>query len=83
LPCFTHTETTSANNGAGTYRTDCQQGTITSLVVAADGTLEPNFTRFAMREKRQVIEGNGVQGVRFAELASSQLHIASMGGYPQ
>jgi hypothetical protein len=34
-----------------------------------------------MREKGQVIEGNGVQGVRFAELASSQFQIAGLGGY--
>jgi hypothetical protein len=34
-----------------------------------------------MREKGQVIEGNGVKGVRFAELASSQFQIAGLGGY--
>ena len=32
-------ESASANNGAGTYNSDCQQGTITSFVVASDGTL--------------------------------------------
>lgn len=34
-----NTESASANNGAGTYNSDCQQGTITSFVVASDGTL--------------------------------------------
>jgi len=34
-----NTETSAENNGAGAYNTDCQQGTITSFVVAADGTL--------------------------------------------
>lgn len=34
-----NTESTSANNGAGPYNTDCQQGTITSFLVASDGTL--------------------------------------------
>ena len=34
-----NTESAAENNGAGAYNTDCQQGTITSFVVAADGTL--------------------------------------------
>lgn len=34
-----NTESASANNGAGTYNSDCQQGTITAFVVASDGTL--------------------------------------------
>jgi hypothetical protein len=34
-----------------------------------------------MREKGQVIEGNGVQGVRFAKLPLSQFQIAGLGGY--
>jgi len=34
-----NTESASENNGAGAYNTDCQQGTITSFRVAADGTL--------------------------------------------
>lgn len=34
-----NTESFSANNGAGAYNTDCQQGTITSFVIASDGTL--------------------------------------------
>jgi 6-phosphogluconolactonase (cycloisomerase 2 family) len=34
-----NTESANQNNGAGTYNTDCQQGTITSFRVAADGTL--------------------------------------------
>jgi 6-phosphogluconolactonase len=32
-------ESAAENNGAGAYNTDCQQGTITSFRVAADGTL--------------------------------------------
>ncbi|HEY6270964.1 MAG TPA: beta-propeller fold lactonase family protein [Terriglobales bacterium] len=34
-----NTESAAANNGAGVYNTDCQQGTITSFRVASDGTL--------------------------------------------
>jgi 6-phosphogluconolactonase len=34
-----NTESASENNGAGAYNTDCQQGTITSFLVADDGTL--------------------------------------------
>jgi 6-phosphogluconolactonase (cycloisomerase 2 family) len=34
-----NTETASENNGAGAYNTDCQQGTITSFRLEADGTL--------------------------------------------
>src|SRR5262249_41052371 len=34
-----NTESASENNGAGAYNTDCQQGTITSFLVASDGTL--------------------------------------------
>lgn len=34
-----NTESASANNGAGPYNSDCQLGTITSFVVASDGTL--------------------------------------------
>lgn len=34
-----NTESASQNNGLGTYNTDCQQGTITSFLVASDGTL--------------------------------------------
>jgi 6-phosphogluconolactonase len=34
-----NTETASANNGAGTYNQDCSLGTITSFLVASDGTL--------------------------------------------
>jgi 6-phosphogluconolactonase len=34
-----NTESANENNGAGTYNSDCQQGTITSFQVAADGTL--------------------------------------------
>lgn len=34
-----NTETAAANNGAGAYNTDCQQGTVTSFLVASDGTL--------------------------------------------
>lgn len=34
-----NTESASANNGAGTYNSDCQLGTITSFVVASNGTL--------------------------------------------
>jgi 6-phosphogluconolactonase (cycloisomerase 2 family) len=34
-----NTESSTANNGAGSYNTDCQQGTITSFLVASDGTL--------------------------------------------
>jgi 6-phosphogluconolactonase (cycloisomerase 2 family) len=34
-----NTESAAENNGAGAYKTDCQQGTITSFRVAADGTL--------------------------------------------
>ena len=34
-----NTESASANNGAGSYNSDCQQGTVTSFVVASDGTL--------------------------------------------
>jgi 6-phosphogluconolactonase len=34
-----NTESSNANNGSGTYNTDCQQGTITSFRVEADGTL--------------------------------------------
>ena len=34
-----NTESASENNGAGAYNTDCQQGTITSFRVEADGTL--------------------------------------------
>jgi 6-phosphogluconolactonase len=34
-----NTESAAENNGAGAYNTDCRQGTITSFVVAADGTL--------------------------------------------
>lgn len=35
----TNTESVTANNGAGPYNTDCSEGTITSFVVAGDGTL--------------------------------------------
>jgi 6-phosphogluconolactonase (cycloisomerase 2 family) len=34
-----NTESAAQNNGSGTYNTDCQQGTITSFLVASDGTL--------------------------------------------
>lgn len=34
-----NTESASANNGAGTYNQDCALGTITSFLVASDGTL--------------------------------------------
>ena len=34
-----NTESAAENNGAGAYNTDCQQGTITSFRIAADGTL--------------------------------------------
>jgi 6-phosphogluconolactonase len=34
-----NTETASENNGVGAYNTDCQQGTITSFRLEADGTL--------------------------------------------
>jgi 6-phosphogluconolactonase len=34
-----NTESAAENNGAGTYNTDCQQGTITSFRVESDGTL--------------------------------------------
>jgi 6-phosphogluconolactonase (cycloisomerase 2 family) len=34
-----NTESAAENNGAGAYNTDCQQGTITSFLVASDGTL--------------------------------------------
>src|SRR5215471_17487913 len=34
-----NTESAAENNGAGAYNTDCQQGTITSFRVEADGTL--------------------------------------------
>ncbi|HTH36261.1 MAG TPA: beta-propeller fold lactonase family protein [Xanthobacteraceae bacterium] len=34
-----NTESAAENNGAGAYNTDCQQGTITSFHIAADGTL--------------------------------------------
>jgi len=34
-----NTESAAENNGAGAYNTDCEQGTITSYRVAADGTL--------------------------------------------
>src|SRR5205085_2663127 len=34
-----NTESAAENNGMGPYNTDCQQGTITSFRVAADGTL--------------------------------------------
>jgi 6-phosphogluconolactonase len=34
-----NTESANQNNGAGTYNQDCEQGTITSFVVAPDGTL--------------------------------------------
>ena len=34
-----NTESAAENNGAGAYNTDCQQGTITSFRVAADGTV--------------------------------------------
>lgn len=34
-----NTESASANNGAGAYNSDCQLGTITSFVVASNGTL--------------------------------------------
>ena len=34
-----NTESASANNGAGTYNQDCSLGTITSFLVASDGTL--------------------------------------------
>lgn len=35
----TNTESAAENNGAGAYNTDCAQGTITSFMIAADGTL--------------------------------------------
>ena len=34
-----NTESAAENNGAGSYNTDCHQGTITSFLVASDGTL--------------------------------------------
>lgn len=34
-----NTESASANDGAGTYNQDCNLGTITSFLVASDGTL--------------------------------------------
>jgi 6-phosphogluconolactonase len=34
-----NTESGTENNGAGSYMTDCQEGSITSFVVADDGTL--------------------------------------------
>jgi 6-phosphogluconolactonase (cycloisomerase 2 family) len=34
-----NTESAAENNGAGAYNTDCAQGTITSFLVGADGTL--------------------------------------------
>lgn len=34
-----NTESASANNGAGTYNRDCALGTITSFLIASDGTL--------------------------------------------
>src|SRR5262249_43552571 len=34
-----NTESAAENNGAGPYNSDCQQGTITSFRVEADGTL--------------------------------------------
>ena len=34
-----------------------------------------------MREKGQVIEGNGVQGVLFARLPLSLIQVAGLGGY--
>src|SRR5690242_5704803 len=34
-----NTESAAENNGGGAYNTDCEQGTITSFRVAADGTL--------------------------------------------
>jgi len=34
-----NTESAAENNGVGTYNTDCQQGTITSFMVASNGTL--------------------------------------------
>jgi 6-phosphogluconolactonase len=34
-----NTETAAANNGAGAYNSDCQQGTITSFSIASDGSL--------------------------------------------
>lgn len=34
-----NTESAAENNGAGAYNTDCAQGTITSFIVGADGTL--------------------------------------------
>ena len=34
-----NTESASANNGAGAYNADCQQGTITSFSIASDGSL--------------------------------------------
>jgi len=33
-----NTENAAENNGAGTYNTDCQQGTITSFRIASDGS---------------------------------------------
>ena len=34
-----NTETAAANNGAGAYKSDCNQGSITSFLVGSDGTL--------------------------------------------
>jgi 6-phosphogluconolactonase (cycloisomerase 2 family) len=34
-----NTETISGNNGSGSYNSDCNQGTITSFLVASDGVL--------------------------------------------
>jgi 6-phosphogluconolactonase (cycloisomerase 2 family) len=34
-----NTESAAENNGAGAYNSDCQQGTVTSFLVASDGTL--------------------------------------------
>jgi hypothetical protein len=45
-----NTESVSANNGAGTYNQDCALGTITSFLVAPNGTLT-----FADRVFRRVV----------------------------
>jgi 6-phosphogluconolactonase (cycloisomerase 2 family) len=65
-----NTESASQNNGAGTYNTDCQQGTITSFRIASDGSLTfvdrvfsrglfPNSLAIAPRGQGQGEGGDG------------------------
>jgi 6-phosphogluconolactonase len=91
-----NTESASENNGAGTYNTDCEQGTITSFAVAPDGTLTfadrvfsgglfPNSLTVKKRGRRRallyVLNAGGPEPPAVCHLEPSTANTPNITGY--